>query len=192
MQLRADIQLRAAIKALKDTITPAIDPDNKLAADQLGMVIGALQFVEQTLPLQFQFDCNELGRLLELAAAMQRAAHGCGQDGMMSDVRRAAEAGATIFNHAKVDPAEVLSAVRDLRAACGAATTASFQREERVLSKAITQTVLAYSKQQTLRDRSWLQGLGFESPGAEIPPIAKLLADDAAIAGTVAEGVQAI
>lgn len=191
MQLRADIQLRAAIKALTDTIAPSIDPDNKLAIDQLGMVIGALQFVEQTLPLQFQFDCNELGRLLEFAAAMEDAAHGCGQAGMMDDVRSAAEAGAAVFHRAKVDPAEVLGAVRDLRAACGAATTASFKVENKDLSKAITQTVLVYSKQQTLRDRSWLQGLGFESAEAGIPPISKLLTDDATDVETILKKAQA-
>lgn len=180
MQLRADIQLRAAIKALTDTVAPSIDAENKLAVDQLAMVIGALKFVEQTLPLQFQFDCNELGRLLDLAAALENAAHGCGNDGVLDGVRRAAEAGALIFDRAKADPAEVLGAVRDLRAECSAATTASFHITDRAVAKAVTDTVLAYSMQQTLRDRSWLQGLGFEGPDAGIPPILKLLADDAA------------
>lgn len=178
MQLRADIQLRAAIKALTDTISPSIDAENKLAVEQLAMVIGALKFVEEHLPLQFRFDCDELKRLLTLAATLEGAAEGQRGDDMLEDVRRAAKAGMCVFDRARADPSDVLAAVRDLRAACGAATTVSVRSENAVVREAVSNAVLAYSKEQTLRDRSWLLALGFEGPDAGIPSITELLAVD--------------
>lgn len=180
MQLRADIQLRAAIKALTDTVAPAIDASNKLAVEQLGMVIGILQFVEQRLPLQFQFDCNELARLIGLAAALDGAVEGSQGENATQELRKVASAGALVLDRAKADPAEVLEAVRGLRHACGAVTTAAFGLEDLAVREAVSAKVLAYSKEQTLRDRSWLIGLGFESPNSGIPAIAELLATDAA------------
>lgn len=177
MQLRADIQLRAAIKALTDTVAPAVDPEHKLALEQMQMVIGALKIVEQNLPLQFRFDCNELGRLLELANSIGK---GGGSDTALDGVRRAAGAGALVLDRALADPQEVLGAVRELRAECSAATTALFRDANGAERKTLADTVLAYSKEQTLYDRSWLLNLGFESPQSEIPPIEQLLASDAA------------
>ncbi len=180
MQLRADIQLRAAIKALTDTIAPAVDPENKLAIEQLQMVIGALTIVEQNLPLQFRFDRNELHRLLALANSIAGAAAEGKQETIVSAVKRAADAGALVLDRAKADSEEVLHAVRDLRAECGAATTALVRGGGSAAQRAVTETVLAYSREQTLRDRSWLMSLGFESPQADIPPIRELLAGDEA------------
>ena len=133
--------------------------------------------MEQNLPLQFQFDCNELDRLLALANAIGKVGGG---PAALDGVRRAAEAGTLVLDRAKADPQEVLSAVRELRAECGAATTALFHDASGAKRKALADTVLAYSKKQTLYDRSWLLNLGFESPQSEIPPIEQLLASDAA------------
>ena len=177
MQLRADIQLRAAIKALTDTVAPTIDPAHKLALEQVQMVIGALTIVEQNLPLQFRFDCNELERLLRLAESM---ADGDDSHPALGGVRRSADAGARVLDRARADPADVLNAVRDLRAECGAATTAVFRDGSPAARKAVTDTVLGYSKEQTLRDRSWLLNVGFEPAGSDVPPIEQLLASDAA------------
>ena len=176
MQLRADIQLRAAIKALTDTVAPAIDPAHKLALEQVQMVIGALTIVEQNLPLQFRFDCNELARLLRLAKSMMG---GDGSVTALDGVVRAADAGARVLDRARADPADVLNAVRDLRAECGAATTTLFRDGSPAARKAITDTVLGYSKEQTLHDRSWLLNVGFEPAGSGVPPIEQLLASDA-------------
>ena len=120
MQLRADIQVQAAIKALTDTVAPAIDADNKLAVEQLHMVIGALNVVAENLPYQFRFDCDELGRLVELARAIDNMPH----DGVTTGIGQAADTGAAVLARAKADPAEVLKSLRALRVECGTATTA--------------------------------------------------------------------
>lgn len=167
MQLRADIQIQAAIKALTDTVAPAIDADNKLAVEQLQMVIGALKVVEQNLPYQFRFDCDELGRLVELARSIGSSPQG----ETMTGLERAGDAGVAVLARAKADPAEVLKALRDLRVECGAATTALVRDGSATVRKSVTEAVLAYSKAQTRRDRSWLLSMGFDSPDAGIAPI---------------------
>jgi hypothetical protein len=76
MQMRPALQIQSMIKAMMDVVLPAVDPSNKLALEQSRLVIGMLSLMAQQLPLQFRFDCDELSRLLKLAAALQHAARG--------------------------------------------------------------------------------------------------------------------
>lgn len=64
-----DLQLQAAIKALSDTMRPALDPANKMAAEQLHIVIASLAMVRERLPVQRRF----IRRLLEDAIALAEA-----------------------------------------------------------------------------------------------------------------------
>ena len=173
MQLRSDIQLKVVIKALTDVVLPAIDPSNGPAGEQLHISIGLLRLLEERLPLQFAFDCDELDRLGKFAHDLEGLA--TGQTGSaVSDVEIAAAAGAEVLARAKADPAEVLSAVRHLRSACGAAT-ASLRQAEHVDQKTLRDCVLAYSAEQLLRDRSWLKSQGWESNPDTLPDIEGLL-----------------
>src|ERR1700756_539308 len=74
MQMRPAVQIKSMVKAMTDVVLPAIDPANKLAQEQARLVIGMLGLMAQQLPLQFRFDCDELARLLQLAAALQQPA----------------------------------------------------------------------------------------------------------------------
>ena len=71
MQLRADLQLATAIRALTEVVLPAVDADNALAVEQTQVVIGMLQLMAARLPWQFRHDCDELARLLTLCRALQ-------------------------------------------------------------------------------------------------------------------------
>src|SRR3546814_17918669 len=46
-----DLQLQVVIKALKDTVMPAVDPAHRMAIEQLGLSIATLSMVRERLPL---------------------------------------------------------------------------------------------------------------------------------------------
>ena len=47
-----DLQLQVAIKALSDAIAPAVDPDDKMATEQLQLVIATLTMARERLPVE--------------------------------------------------------------------------------------------------------------------------------------------
>src|SRR3546814_7700012 len=71
-----DLQLQAAIKALSDTVGPAVDPADKVASEQLHLVIATLGMVRERLPAQRRF----IRRLLEDAVAIAGAVNASEQD----------------------------------------------------------------------------------------------------------------
>src|SRR3546814_9311493 len=86
-----DLQLQAAIKALSDTVGPAVDPADKVASEQLHLVIATLGMVRERLPAQRRF----IRRLLEDAVAIAGAVHESEQDDGLAEevvVARAAVA----------------------------------------------------------------------------------------------------
>lgn len=173
MQLRSDIQLRSIIKALSEVVRPAIDPSNGPASEQLHIAVALLTLMEQRLPLQFAFDCDELRRLETFGRHLHALAEG--RTGpALGEVDNAADAGSDVLARAKADPGEVLAAVRRLRSACGAATTA-LRQVEGVDQGGLRDCVLAYSEAQLLRDRSWLKSQGWESDPTALPDIETLI-----------------
>ena len=88
MQLRADIQLQTAIRALTEVVAPAVDAGNALAVEQLQVVIGMLHLMAVRLPLQVRYDCDELARLLELSKALSAELDDDGHQGTISALVR--------------------------------------------------------------------------------------------------------
>ncbi len=174
MQLRPPIQIHAMIKSLTDAVLPAVDPNNKLAIEQLQLTIGLLAMMEQRMPLEFKFDCDELRRLLGFADELKRSGAG---NKALPDLVAAADAGADVLRRAQADPSEVVDAVRRLRATGGALAAAAYREGTPGNRAAVMKTVLSMSGEQLLRDRAWVIPQGWESPDA-VPPIADLLSSN--------------
>jgi phage-related minor tail protein len=177
MEMRPDLQIQTVIKAMMEDVIPALDPNNQLAQQAAQLTIGTLTLVSQHLPLEYRFDCDELQRLLELADQLKRdAKDGTGTEGALAELTAAAEAGADVIERAKAEPSELLEAIRRLRAAGSATVTAVFAKADESTQQAVQATVLASSKHQLLRDRSWLIMQGWEPNPKNVPPIDQLLA----------------
>lgn len=65
-----DLQLQVAIKALTDTILPALDPSQRVAAEQLHLTVATLSMVRQRLPLLASAEWQILAHAIELARAI--------------------------------------------------------------------------------------------------------------------------
>ena len=177
MQMRPGIQLQAVIKALSDVVLPAIDPDNKLAIEQGKLSIGLLALLSQQLPLQFQFDCDELQRLVATARELGLQAHGGpGTQSAVVALNEATLAAGRVLDAARSSPADVEAQVRALRVATGTLITEVHRDGDPACRPTIQRTVLAMSKDQLLRDRSMMLMQGWEPDPKAVPPLADLLA----------------
>jgi aminopeptidase N len=177
MEMRPDLQIQTVIKAMMEDVIPALDPDNQLAQQAAQLTIGTLTLVAQHLPLEYRFDCDELQRLIELAEQLKRDAKGgADTEGALAKLSAAAETGADVIERAKAEPSELLEAIRRLRAAGSDTVTAVFAEGDEATQQAVQATVLASSKDQLLRDRSWLIMQGWEPNPKSVPPIDQLLA----------------
>ncbi len=177
MQMRPQIQLQSVIKALSDVVLPAIDPDNKLAIEQGKLSIGLLALLSQQLPVQFQFDCDELQRLIATSCELvTQAQGGAGTQSAVATLTAATLAAGRALDAAGSAPADIEAQVRALRVATGALITEVHRDGDVACRPLVQQTVLAMSKEQLLRDRSMLLMQGWEPDPKAVPPLAELLA----------------
>jgi hypothetical protein len=176
MQMRPEVQIKSMVKAMTDVVLPAIDPANKLAQEQARLVVGMLSLMAQQLPLQFRFDCDELARLLRLAAALEQASSRAPEVQVcVLEMNQAAMVAAATLELAQVGPEQVKEAVRTLRGTTSLVVRAVCNATDGRAMQQVQDAVLAASKEQFLRDRSWVLMQGWEPDPAAIPRIQDLL-----------------
>ena len=176
MQMRPEIQIQSVLKAMSDVVLPALDPANKLAQEQARLCMGLLALLGQQLPVQFQFDCDELKRLVALSHTLASEARNdaCAATALTA-LGSATQAADGVLQRAKASPTELREAVRSLRTATSAVVQAVYADPNAKSVAAIQKTVLSCSQAQLLRDRSLLLMQGWEAKPKDIPPIAELL-----------------
>jgi hypothetical protein len=177
MQMRPEIQITSVIKAVKDVLIPAIDPNNKLAVEQAQLVIGLLSLLASQLPVQFRFDRDELERLLATAENLTNVptVHP-GIAAAIAELANSQAVATSVLDNCRVDPGELVRSVRDLRQKVGAVVSAAAATTDIASQLLVEKIVLDLSKEQLLRDRSLMKPQGWEPDPAALPAIAELLA----------------
>lgn len=167
MQIKPELALQAALKSLTEVIAPALDPADRMAQEQIGLVIGLLTLVETRLPIAFAYDCDELARLIGLAetigsaAASQSLAHALGE-------------GAATLARAQASPHDVEQAIGRLRTEIGrVAGELAMQRHD--AARAAVRAILDASSAQLLSERSWVLMQGWESNPESLPALETLI-----------------
>jgi hypothetical protein len=177
MEIRPQLQIQTIIKAMIEDVIPALDQTNQLAMQSAQLTIGTLHLIAQHLPLAYRYDCDELGRLLTAAETLRgQVQGGDAARQALVELKEAGRAGADVLGRARAEPAEVLAAVHGLRAAVAAAVRAVYAEGSESAQLLVEATVLAMSKEQLLRDRSWLLMQGWEPDPKAVPAIDTLLA----------------
>ena len=176
MQLRSEIQLITMIRAMKDTVIPAVDVGNDLAVQQAQIIVGMLNLMVHQLPMQFRFDRDELQRL---TAAAQKLSQLKSQDPAISEAAKQLAScrseAAAVLDRCATDPAELTIAVRDMREATSVLVTATERGKDKAALELVEKIVLGLSKEQLKRDRSLMLPLGWEADPSLIPAIDSLL-----------------
>ncbi len=182
MDLRPALQIQTSIKAMMDVVLPAVDPNNKLAQEQARLVIGMLNIVLQRLPLTYRYDRDELARFLALSETLQEQARDLpGAKEALHALVGCTEAGEDVLDRARAEPSELESANFDLREKIGALITAIYVGSDTAKLKHISKTVTAHTREQLLRERSWLIGQGWEADPKSIPAIETLIGEGPAV-----------
>lgn len=180
MQMRPEVQIKSIIKALADVVLPAVDPNNKLAQEQTQLAMGLLTLMSKQLPLQFRFDCDELERLLDLSEKLAaQASGGAKTQAAVDELKSQAQAASAALQAARSGPERIHEMVRALRSATGELVTQTYCDGTPECRMAISRGVLETSKEQLLRDRSWLLMQGWETDPESVPAIEQLLSEKA-------------
>ena len=166
-----DLQLRVVIKALREVVAPAVDPDNRLAIEQFHLSLATLAFVEARLPLVRQRVRRELKNAMALAEAAVAVMKG-GAAPITAEVVAARAA----LGDADVDTGELEAHKSRLLAAVSAAVNAS---PDAATDRALAKAVVAASKPQFDLVRAWGLPSGFEPDPAQVPPLDDLISGKA-------------
>lgn len=175
MQLRSELQIATMMRAMKEVIIPAIDPENGPALEQSQLVLGMLGLLRAQLPVEFRFDRDELQRLAGAAGALARLCEA--ESALREPVRALVDLEATArdrLERCAVDPSELRSCSRRLREAIGRLVSEADHGAAPERWVEIERQVLDLSREHLLRERALLAAQGWEA-GSDVPAIEDLL-----------------
>lgn len=167
MQIRAPIAVQAILKSLTEVIVPAVDPQNKMAQEQVGLVIGLLTLLAERLPMTFAYDLEELDSLTRLAGDLASLV----EEDELAD---AARMGRDVVDRAKASPEELIETIALLRTTLGNFALGLPLRDD-AGGRAAIRALLGDAQARQLRERSWLLMQGWESDPKSIPAIETLI-----------------
>lgn len=139
-----ELRLKAMMRAMTESIQPALAPDNSIAQEQAGLLIGHINALIQQQGLEHQINQQESQSITELARFLLSVAEG-GEN--------TTNASTTLSKALEQDCYETLSqAVERLIAADDASPE---------FKKAAWQPVLTYAKVASERGQAWFKPMGF-------------------------------
>jgi hypothetical protein len=166
-----DLQLQVALKALRETVAPAVDPANKVAIEQLHLSIATIAIVRDRLPQARRFARRQMTDALALADSVARAA----RTDPSIDLA-ALDAALATGEALLVDPDAETADFEASNAIVTEATLAVINAAQNSAAiAAIDAAVLRASAPGIERGRAWFLSAGFEPDPTAIRPLAALL-----------------
>jgi len=166
-----DLQLQVAIKALTDAIAPAIDPANKVAAEQLHLTVATLTMVRDRLPIARRFTRRQLEDDLAMLDSL-RALVTSGDPSRAAALGDAAERARSLLADPQTDTAE-LETYRGILAEITVSAIEELQAGP--AAPAVERIVLDATRRSIERRRAWCIPAGFEPYPANVPAIETLI-----------------
>jgi hypothetical protein len=168
MDIRPSLQIQVMIKAMEQVVLPAVDPVNKIAHEQTGLVLATLRFLEQRLPLWRPYLRDEIKRLVKLLDSIM-ALDG-GDSAVRASLAKLAEKGRALLERADAEAPTLEKIAIDIRNAVGR-LMAEYEALGSVHRTPLGRLVLDAAAQQLDRERAWLIPFGFEGEATGIVPI---------------------
>ncbi|MET0545313.1 MAG: hypothetical protein ABWZ40_03295 [Caulobacterales bacterium] len=166
MTPNAEIRLISAIHGLRDVIIPAVDPGQSLAVEQSGLILAQLNMLLKHLPWlgRYQTLCKD-----DMRSAAQSIAQGA-WGGPLTE-RAASKLASLLEEAACEDPQAEYNRIGFAVEALQHAVAKDGQAEYRTRVDA---EMLAFSRRQVLRERTWFRDSGFDPHPEELAEIAAL------------------
>jgi hypothetical protein len=175
---RTDVTLQAVIRALTDVVTPAVDPKDALAREQLRLSIDHLRFLALRVDRLYERALVELRHHLHLAEAVitalptqsDRTEHLDREVAEATEVLASAGATPATLRAATAAAAAAISGiVRELDDAAPEDASAAAVRP------AVVRAIVAGSAERVAFERSWYAPLGIDPDHDELPTLDQLL-----------------
>jgi len=158
MQPGFDLRIATLLKALSETVLPAVDRGNSAAVEQLHLVVGSLKLLREQIDYAHWFEVVDAR---SMAALIDRLAAEIDSDASRQAVVTAAEMLAIAHRH-DVTLTTVRDANRTLRNAISALAAASHAAADAGAGKRVQSMILAHSEGQISRERAFIAATGFD------------------------------
>lgn len=156
MQPSFELRIQTMVKAMRETIMPALDPANSAAIEQAYIVMGSLELLRQQIDHAHPFEVADARGMAELVRAMT-----CEASLPSGEAADAVAARALLAVEDRDSP---LSALREcnraLRAAIGLLIADAFADDD--VSSRIQTLVLNHSERQIDRERAFVAAANFD------------------------------
>ena len=154
-----ELRIKTMIRALTEVIIPAVDPNNSLAQEQAGLLVGHLNVLLQHQERERIMFEVEHEALIRLAAALIEASSG-GDDTLSATSRLKKLVG-------NADTDTLSHAIESLVIDAGVDGSDAFKRTCETL-------VVQHARDETLRARVWFKAMGFDHDPDALPDIDSL------------------
>jgi hypothetical protein len=157
MQPGFDLRIRSMIKALSETVLPAVDPANKSAIEQLHITLGSLALLREQVDYAHAFEMADLRDMTAILAALPELA------GSVSDQTRQVVAKAeALANGAPTSLTRLQDANCALRAAIAEEIAAAYLHLGDGAAARLERWLLQHGQGQISRERAFVAGTGFD------------------------------
>lgn len=160
-----DLQLQVVIKALRDTVMPAVDPAHRMAVEQLGLSIATLSMVRERLPFAGLREWQDLANAIALGRSTVAEAPS-------EELDAALRKGNALLADACPAPDARPAATRAILSLVSQAVRAA----DEVRAPALMRAVVEASRPALDLARAWGKSAGFEPDPDDVPEVAALLA----------------
>ena len=158
MQPSFDLRIRTMNKALADVVLPAIDPDNKAAAEQLQLVIGSLNLMQEQIDYANWYEIVD-GR--SMIAMAEKVAELAGQP-LGREVDDAIAVTKDVGTRHNVTLSQIRDANYVLRETLCDAISKVLSTVDTETARAISRAVIDLTEDQTSRERAFVAKTGFD------------------------------
>ena len=161
-----DLQLQIALRPLADTVAPPVDPADKMATEQLRLVMATLAMVRERAPVERRLVRRQIEDDIALAERIVRVA-GIGEDAL-ADVVDSARA-------ALADPELGTAELAAMRSQLTNTTADAIASAGNEAAHEIGSIMIQGSRAPLERLRAWCMPSGFEPDPSVIPALETLL-----------------
>lgn len=158
MQPSFDLRIKTMNKALAEVVLPAIDPANKAAAEQLQLVIGSLNLIQEQMDYAHWFEIVD-GR--SMIAMAEKVASTVGRP-LGSAVDAATAAVKDVGSRHDVTLTQIRDANYTLRESLSEAIGLILGEADAATAKAVSRIVIDMTEDQTSRERAFVAKTGFD------------------------------
>lgn len=166
------LRLQSMLRAMTEVVVPALDPEDQLAKDQAGIVVGNLKILMDQSEKVYDFLLVELREYTRLVQALIPLVR---DDAVRTHASRAVSEADPVVSLAIPAQSRLQDLVIEAKRAANGSLEEILERGTPSDRASAISLVLRQSERQVLRERTWLRSSGFDPWRDQLPCIETLL-----------------